>query len=128
MSNETYHVWAYTLAFAASLLIGLYALVALAGPFKRLILEILPGSAAFFQSRALRTSFWLLAVVGFTSVSMTNCTRDTYEEVIASRPYLESRAKAQVSASIDHVTQGLLFWGGATTILLIVPRRRRPPG
>jgi hypothetical protein len=126
VSNETYLIFAYFLGLLGSLLLAGYVYYSLHQIFAELAYDLLSSKPARLLRKMFSSSIWLIALLGFSTISMTNsCVGITeYSEIIVDKVYVYDRARAQISASAMQVFWGIALWGLVVSILVIVRKRR----
>ena len=126
MSNEAYLIFAYFLALLGSVLLAGYVYYSLHQTFAALVSDLLSSKRARLLRKIFSTSIWLIALLGFSTISMTNsCAGITeYSEVIVDKVYVYGRARAQISASAMQMFWGLALWGLVVSILVIARKRQ----
>ena len=117
MTNEQYLFVSYALVGLVTLGLGWatgrYLRGGLAGTPERLRSTHL----APLLRRVFSPSFALLALAGFFSVSYRGCqSSTTYQEIIADRSRLVDTNYAQLGASVEYLSYGLLGW----TLILVI--------
>ena len=127
MSNEAYLIFAYFLALLGSVLLAGYVYYSLHQIFAELVSNLLSTKPARLLRKMFPTSIWLIVLLGFSTVSMTNsCAGITeYSEIIVDKVYVYDRAREQISASAMHMFWGLALWGLVVSILVIARKRQR---
>ena len=126
MSNEAYLIFAYFLGVLGSVLLAGYVNLSLHQSFAKLVPDLLSSKPARLLRRIFSTSIWLIALLGFSSISMTNCVGITeYSEVIVDKVYVYDRTRGKISASAMHLFWGLALWGLVVSILVIAHKRQR---
>ncbi len=126
MSNEAYLIFAYFLALLGSVLLAGYVYYSLHQIFAELVSNLLSTKPARLLRKMFPTSIWLLVLLGFSTISMTNsCAGITeYSEIIVDKVYVYDRAREQISASAMHMFWGLALWGLVVSILVIARKRQ----
>jgi hypothetical protein len=126
VSNEAYLIFAYFLALLGSVLLAVYVYYSLHETFAELASDLLSSKSARWLRKMFSSSIWLIALLGFSTVSMTNsCVRITeYSEVIVDKVYVYDRAREQISASAMQLFWGLALWGLVVSILVIARKRQ----
>jgi len=126
VSNEAYLIFAYFLALLGSVLLAGYVYYSLHQIFAELVSNLLSTKPARLLRKMFPTSIWLLVLLGFSTISMTNsCAGITdYSEVIVDKVYVYDRAREQISASAMHLFWGLALWGLVVSILVIGRKRQ----
>jgi hypothetical protein len=126
VSNEAYLIFAYFLALLGSVLLAGYVYYSLQETFSELVSDLLSSKSARWFRKLFSSSIWLLALLGFSSISMTQCVGITeYSEVIEDKIYVYDRAREQISASAMHLFWGLALWGLVVSILVIARKRQQ---
>jgi len=127
VSNEAYLIFAYILGLMGSLLLAGSVYKSLHQTFAELVSDLLSGKPARWFSKMFSTSIWMIALLGFSTISMTNsCAEITeYSEIIVDKVYVYDRARAQISASAMQIFWGLALWGLVVSILVIARKRQR---
>jgi len=126
VSNEAYLIFAYFLALLGSALLAGYVYCSLHETFAELVSNLLSSKPARLLRKIFSSSIWLLALLGFSTISMTNsCVGITeYSEIIVDKVYVYDRAREQISASAMQMLWGLALWGLAVSILVIARKRQ----
>jgi len=126
VSNEAYLIFAYFLALLGSVLLAGYVYYSLHQIFAELVSNLLSTKPARLLRKMFPTSIWLLVLLGFSTISMTNsCAGITeYSEIIVDKVYVYDRAREQISASAMHMFWGLALWGLVVSILVIARKRQ----
>ena len=126
MSNETYLIFAYSLALLGSGLLAGYVYYSLNKTFAELVSGLLSSRPAQLLGKMFSSSIWLIALLGFSTISMTNsCAGITeYSEIVVDKVYVYDRAREQISATAMQVFWGLALWGLVVSILVIVRKKR----
>ena len=126
MSNEAYLIFAYFLALLGSVLLAGYVYYSLHETFAELVSDLLSSKPACLLRKIFSSSIWLIALLGFSTISMTNrCAGITeYSEIIVDKVYVYDRAREQISASAMHMFWGLALWGLVVSILVIARKRQ----
>jgi hypothetical protein len=126
VSNEAYLIFAYFLALLGSVLLAGYVYHSLHGTFAELVSDLLSNKPARLLRKIFSSSIWLIALLGFSTISMTNsCAGITdYSEVIVDKVYVYDRAREQISASAMQLFWGLALWGLVVSILVIGRKRQ----
>jgi hypothetical protein len=127
VSNEAYLIFAYFLALLGSVLLAVYVYYSLHETFAELASDLLSSKSARWLRKMFSSSIWLIALLGFSTVSMTDsCAGITeYSEVIVDKVYVYDRAREQISASAMQLFWGLALWGLVVSILVIARKRQR---
>ena len=127
MSNEAYLIFAYFLALLGSVLLAGYVYYSLHQIFAELVSILLSTKPARLLRKMFPSSIWLIVLLGFSTISMTNsCAGITeYSEIIVDKVYVYDRAREQISASAMHMFWGLALWGLVVSILVIARKRQR---
>jgi len=126
VSNEAYLIFAYFLALLGSVLLAGYVYYSLHQSFAELVSDLMSGKPARLLRKIFSSSIWLIALLGFSTISMTNsCAGITeYSEIIVDKVYVYDRARAQISASAMQMFWGLALWGMVVSILVIARKRQ----
>jgi hypothetical protein len=125
VSNEAYLIFAYFLGLLGSVLLAGYVYLSLHQSIAKLVPDLLGNNPARLLKRMFSTSICLIALLGFSSISMTSCVGITeYSEVIVDKVYVYDRARAQISASAMQLFWGLALWGLVVSILVIARKRQ----
>jgi hypothetical protein len=126
VSNEAYLIFAYFLGLLGSVLLAGYVYYSLHQTFAELVSDLLSSKPAGLLRKIFSTSIWLIALLGFSTISMTNsCVGITeYSEIIVDKVYVYDRAREQISASAMQLFWGLALWVVVVSILVIA--RKRP--
>lgn len=126
MSNEAYLIFAYFLGLLGSVLLAGYVYYSLHRTFAELVSDLLSSRPARSLGKIFSSSIWLIALLGFSTISMTNsCAGITeYSEIIVDKVYVYDRAREQISASAMHMFWGLALWGLVVSILVIARKRQ----
>jgi len=126
VSNEAYLIFAYFLALLGSVLLAGYVYYSLHQSFAELVSDLMSGKPARLLRKIFSSSIWLIALLGFSTISMTNsCAGITeYSEIIVDKVYVYDRARAQISASAMQMFWGLTLWGMVVSILVIARKRQ----
>jgi len=126
VSNEAYLIFAYFLALLGSVLLAGYVYYSLHQSFAELVSGLMSGKPACLLRKIFSSSIWLIALLGFSTISMTNsCAGITeYSEIIVDKVYVYDRARAQISASAMQMFWGLALWGMVVSILVIARKRQ----
>jgi hypothetical protein len=75
--------------------------------------------------RIFGTTFWLVAMAGFASVSYKGCRgRSTYEEIIESRQFLVSMTLYQLEEIALYLQYAVAIWIVIATVAICVARGR----
>ena len=127
MSNEAYLIFAYFLALLGSALLAGYVYYSLHETFAELVSDLLSSKPARLLRKIFSSSIWLLALLGFSTISMSNsCVGITeYSEIIVDKIYVYDRAREQISASAMQIFWGLALWGLVVSILVIARKKQR---
>lgn len=126
MSNEAYLIFAYFLGLLGSVLLAGYVYYSLHRTFAELVSDLLSSRPARSLGKIFSSSIWLIALLGFSTISMTNsCAGITeYSEIIVDKVYVYDRARAQISATAMQMFWGLALWGLVISILVIARKRQ----
>jgi hypothetical protein len=126
VSNEAYLIFAYFLALLGSVLLAGYVYYSLHQIFAELVSNLLSTKPARLLRKMFPTSIWLIVLLGFSTISMTNsCAGITeYSAIIVDKVYVYDRAREQISASAMHMFWGLALWGLVVSILVIARKRQ----
>jgi hypothetical protein len=126
VSNETYLIFAYFLALLGSALLAVYVYYSLHETFAELVTDLSSSKSARWLRKMFSSSIWLIALLGFGTVSMTDSCAgiSEYSEVIVDKVYVYDRAREQISASAMQIFWGLALWGLVVSILVIARKRQ----
>jgi hypothetical protein len=127
VSNEAYLIFAYFLGLLGSVLLAGYVYFSLHQTFAKLVPDLLSSKPARLLRRMFSSSIWLIALLGFSTISMTSSCDgiNEYSEVIVDKVYVYDRARAQISASAMQLFWGLALWGLVVSTLVIAHKRQR---
>ena len=127
MSNDTYLLLTYFAALSVTVLLAGYVVVSLHKSFAELMSQLFHGKPALVLSRMFSSSIWLIALLGFSTISMmSSCAGiDNYADVVVDKVYVYGKARTQISAAASYLSSGLLVWGLVVSAIVVGNKRRR---
>jgi len=125
VTNEVYLNLGYGLALVAVALLAIYVSISLGRTLDESLRSLLGIQTARNLRRMFVLSVGLLALAGFSAVSMTSCTVNTYEDVVTNRMRVRDRLEHKFSAGLDDVFVGLIVWSLVPALLIVGRSARR---
>jgi hypothetical protein len=116
MNNEQYLIASYFVIGLTCAGLGFATFALLRGSFRTLTNTISAGHLGLVFRRWFLVGILLPSLAGFFSVTYRNCSKDSYQKIIADRSYLVAKNQEQLRASVSSIAVALLVWGGILSL------------
>jgi hypothetical protein len=124
MTNEQYLITSYFIVAGGSVVAGAVTALILRGPLRKAVAWI-AAPVGRFLGRGFVAWILLAAMLGFLSVSYSDCSHGTYQSIVQDPEHMVKVTHSQVSAIFQYLLIALMAYSLGLAVMLALPWTKR---